>query len=96
MIEVSFREPAVTWLENTYLITMPVNGRIGRVPLIPGDRVAKGAELVAFDRVPLEQALAEAEASPTVTKPQHSRSRMPQSPETTPTPTAGEYRAGAP
>ncbi|MCP4708934.1 MAG: HlyD family efflux transporter periplasmic adaptor subunit [Planctomycetes bacterium] len=62
LIEVSFREPAVTWLENKYLITMPVNGRIERVKLIPGDKVRAGELLVAFDRVPLEQALAEAEA----------------------------------
>jgi len=61
-IEVSFREPAVTRLENKYLVTMPVNGRIGRVRLIPGDKVVKGEELVSFDRVPLAQALAEAEA----------------------------------
>ena len=62
LIEESFREPAVTRLENKYLITMPVNGRIGRVPLIPGDKVEMGQELAVFDRVPLEQALAEAEA----------------------------------
>jgi len=62
LIEVSFREPAVTRLENKYLITMPVNGRIGRVGLIPGDEVRAGEMLVDFDRVPLEQALAEAEA----------------------------------
>ena len=62
-IQESFVEPAKTRLENTYPISMPVNGRIGRVDLQPGDRVKAGRELVQFDRLPLEKAVQEAKAS---------------------------------
>ncbi|KPK77925.1 MAG: hypothetical protein AMJ79_01660 [Phycisphaerae bacterium SM23_30] len=61
-IEVSFTEPAATRLENKYLITMPVAGRIGRVQLIPGYQVSKGLLLVDFDTLPLQQSLVEAQA----------------------------------
>lgn len=61
-IEESFTEPAITRLANTYLVTMPLSGRIGRLGLEPGDNVEKGALLVEFDTVPLRQAVAEANA----------------------------------
>ena len=59
-IEESFREPAKTRLVQTYPITMPVAGRIGRIDLKPGTPVKKGQELVTVDRIPFEQAVAEA------------------------------------
>jgi HlyD family secretion protein len=58
-----FDEPARTRLQNTYLISMPVNGRINRIVLEPGDPVRKGMELVEVDRRPLELALSEARAA---------------------------------
>ncbi len=61
-IEESFTEPVKTRLANTYPITMQVEGRIGRIDLEPGDPVEKGQHMVEFDRVPFEQAVAEAEA----------------------------------
>ncbi len=61
-IEESFTEAVKTRLSKTYPITMQVEGRIGRIDLEPGDRVEKGETLVEFDRVPFEQAVAEAEA----------------------------------
>ncbi|NQT85557.1 HlyD family efflux transporter periplasmic adaptor subunit, partial [bacterium] len=59
----SFVEPAKTRLARTYPVTMPVAGRIARIELEPGDAVKKGQTLVAFDALPLEQALAEARAA---------------------------------
>ena len=61
-IEEFFTEPAKTRLEKTYLITMPVSGRIGRIDLEPGDTVAKGQQLVEFDVLPLKEEVNEAEA----------------------------------
>lgn len=61
-IEEFFTEPAKTRLGNTYLITMPVSGRIGRIDLEPGDTVTKGQQLVEFDVLPLEEEVNEAEA----------------------------------
>lgn len=58
-IESSFREPARTRLENTYLVTMPVTGRIDRVQLAVGDSVKKGMMLVQFDLTPLEKSVEE-------------------------------------
>jgi len=42
---------------------MPIDGRIERIELEPGDPVTAGQELVAFDRRPIEQALEEAKAA---------------------------------
>lgn len=62
-IRESFKEPARTRLATTYPITMPVDARIGRVSLEPGDPVEKGRRLVEIDLVPFRQAVAEAEAA---------------------------------
>lgn len=59
-IEESFSEPAKTRLEKTCVIAMPVDGRIARVDVEPGDPAGEGQELVVFDREPLEQEVAEA------------------------------------
>jgi len=59
----SFSEPAKTRLEKTYRITMPEDGRIGRIDIEPGDRVKAGQVLARFDAVPFEQAVKEAEAA---------------------------------
>ncbi|MDX9754984.1 MAG: HlyD family efflux transporter periplasmic adaptor subunit [bacterium] len=61
MVE-SFSEPAKTRLEDTYLITMPVAGRIGRLEWEPGDAVKKEQELGLYDRVPFETEREEARA----------------------------------
>jgi len=61
-IEESFSEPARTRLANTYPVTMPVEGRIGRIALEPGDRVEQGEELAVFDRTPLEAEVRRARA----------------------------------
>ncbi len=61
-IRESFTEPARTRLAKTYRITMPIAGRIGRIDLEPGDEVQVGQLLADFDRVPLEEAVAEARA----------------------------------
>jgi len=62
-IRESFGEPAKTRLDKTYRVSMPISGRIDRVEFEPGDTVKKGQTLAAFDRAPLEHAVAEAEAS---------------------------------
>lgn len=62
-IRESFTETAQTRLEKTYLITMPVSGRIGRIDLEPGDAVEAGQELVHYDLTPFEQDVEEARAS---------------------------------
>lgn len=59
-IEETFTEPARTRLEQSWEVTMPVDGRIGRIALEPGDSVQAGQELVEFDRHPYEQHVAEA------------------------------------
>jgi len=61
-IQESFTEPARTRLAKIYPVTMPVNGRIARIDLEPGDEVSAGQTLVEFDRVPFERAAAEARA----------------------------------
>ncbi|MHC4662714.1 MAG: efflux RND transporter periplasmic adaptor subunit [Planctomycetota bacterium] len=61
-IQESFAEPAKTRLSKTYRITMPVNGRIGRIEPEPGYGVKAGQALAEFDLVPFEQAVAEAKA----------------------------------
>ncbi|NQU42729.1 HlyD family efflux transporter periplasmic adaptor subunit [bacterium] len=63
IIEEAFEEPGRTRLENSYPVSMPVNGRIARIELEAGDRVEAGQSLVEIDRVPFEQDLAEARAA---------------------------------
>ncbi len=62
-IQESFTEPARTRLAKTYLVAMPVEGRIGRIDLEPGDKVPKGQVLAEFDLVPLKAAVEEARAA---------------------------------
>jgi len=62
-IQESFTEPARTRLAKEYPVTMPVNGRIARIELEPGDPVEAGQTLLEFDRLPLERAVAEARAA---------------------------------
>lgn len=62
-IQESFTEPAKTRLEKTYRITMPINGRIERINLEPGDEVTSGEHIVKFDLLPLKEAVAEAQAA---------------------------------
>jgi HlyD family secretion protein len=62
-IRESFTEPARTRLARSYEITMPVAGRIGRIELKPGDRVASGEKLVPFDDLPFAERLNEARAA---------------------------------
>ena len=58
----SFTEPARTRLEKTYLITLPVAGRISRIDFEPGDEITQGQALVTFDATPLEKTVEEAAA----------------------------------
>ena len=62
VIEESFLEPARTRLAHTYPITQPLDGRLGRIALEPGDTVTAGQELATFDRVPWEERATEARA----------------------------------
>jgi HlyD family secretion protein len=57
-----FDEPARTRLAAEYPIAMPLDGRIGRIELEPGETVEKGQHLVVFDRLPLEEMVREARA----------------------------------
>lgn len=59
----SFSEPARTRLGRTYPVTMPIEGRIDRIDLEPGDPVAENQILVQFDQVPYEQAAVEARSA---------------------------------
>lgn len=63
MIMESFTEQAKTRLENTYLISMPVTGRISRIDLEPGDCVTAGQTLAEFDLLMLEEMVKEARAA---------------------------------
>ena len=63
LIRESFREPGRTRLAKTYLITMPVSGRIARIDFEPGDPVKAREPLVTFDAVPFNEAVAEAKAA---------------------------------
>jgi len=58
-----FQEPARTRLASEYPIAMPLDGRIGRIELEPGDPVKKGQRLIPFDHLPLEQTAREAHAA---------------------------------
>lgn len=62
-IRESFTEQAKTRLEETYPITMPIDGRIYRIDLDPSDKVQKGQELARFDLTPFEKGLAQTEAA---------------------------------
>jgi HlyD family secretion protein len=62
-IQESFTEPARTRLSQTYEISMPVEGRIARIPLKPGDPVKKGQVLVELERLPYELQVQEARAA---------------------------------
>jgi len=59
-IQESFTEPGRTRLARTWLITVPIDGRIGRIDLEPGDEVTTGQELAEYDLVPFQEAVAEA------------------------------------
>jgi len=61
-IRESFTEPARTRLAHTYRIAMPVDGRVKRIHLEPGDVVKKGQPLVQFDLLPFQKEVAEAKA----------------------------------
>ena len=61
-IHESFTEPAKTRIENTYLIAMPVDGRINRINLEPGDKIVAGQKLVEYDLVPFMEEVEEAKA----------------------------------
>lgn len=58
-----FDEPARTRLAREFLIAMPLDGRIGRIEPEPGDAVAKGQNLIAFDRLPTEETAREARSA---------------------------------
>ena len=58
----SFTEPAKTRLSETWPITMPVSGRVGRIALEEGARVSKGEALAELDQTPFTQAVAESRA----------------------------------
>ncbi len=58
-----FEEPARTRIAREYLIAMPLEGRIGRIELEPGDAVSKGQRLVPFDRLPMEETAREARSA---------------------------------
>ena len=62
-IRESFSEPAKTRLAKTWPITMPIDGRIERIELEPGDAVKAQQELVKFDALSLNQSVVEARAS---------------------------------
>ena len=55
----SFTEQAVTRLSKTYTVTMPMEGRIGRIELELGSAVKAGQKIATLDRAPLELAVAE-------------------------------------
>ena len=59
----SFSEPAKTRLAQTYRISMPLTGRIGRIDLKPGDSVKENQHVAQFDRLPYEQQVQEAQAA---------------------------------
>ncbi len=58
-----FQEPARSRLAREYLIAMPLDGRIGRIELEPGDAVTKGQRLIPFDRLSAEETAREARAA---------------------------------
>lgn len=61
-IHETFSEPAKTRIEKTYLITMPVSGRINRIDFEPGDSVTRGQPLLVYDVEPFLQEVEEAKA----------------------------------
>lgn len=69
-LEVSFTERAETILRREYPITMPVNGRIGRIELEEGDRVRQGERLVSVDPTPARQEIEARQAAAEATQAQ--------------------------
>jgi len=61
-LQQSFSEQAEIRLTQTFPVTMPATGTIGRVTMEPGDRVRKGQRLAVFDRLPQVQLVAESVA----------------------------------
>lgn len=59
----SFTEPAETRHRRTRTVHAPLDGRIGRIDLEPGDPVEEGQALVEFDATPYGLAVEEAEAA---------------------------------
>lgn len=59
----SFTEQAMTRLSKTYTVTMPMEGRIGRIDLELGSPVKAGQKIASLDRAPLELAVAETSAT---------------------------------
>lgn len=62
-IRESFVEPGRTRLERTWRIVMPIDARIARIALEPGDHVTSGQMLADIDMEPLKMELAEARAA---------------------------------
>ncbi len=62
-IKESFTQQAKTRLEETYPITMPIDGRIERIDLEPSDKVQNGQELARYDLTPFEKELAQTYAA---------------------------------
>lgn len=52
-LESGFSERAETILRRDFPVYLPVQGRIGRIELEPGDTVRKGEVLASFDEVPI-------------------------------------------
>lgn len=62
-IEEVFTEPAQTRQPKARQVNMPLDGRIERIGLDPGDRVEAGQILVEFDAAPYRLAMEEAQAA---------------------------------
>ncbi|MDZ7815217.1 MAG: hypothetical protein U5N86_04185 [Planctomycetota bacterium] len=56
-------EKATTSLEKTWVVSMPLTGRIGRIELEVGDRIRKGEQVASYDLVPMQKSLDEAQAA---------------------------------
>jgi HlyD family secretion protein len=62
-LDETFTEPGETRLEEKFLMTMPVTGRVGRIDLKPGDAVTSGQVLAEIDLVPFQTEYNEALAA---------------------------------
>jgi len=56
-IQKSFTEPAKTYLENTYVINMPLYGKLERVSVHEGSKVTQGQIVAQVDPVPIDQTI---------------------------------------